>query len=97
MTNTCNFCGATGLTWSENVDPSTGKMYLFNENTGQKHGKQYCESKKIARYVIENGVRWDRSDQRILNEIVNEAMRLGYRQFERIKTVEQGDFIIVKR
>ena len=86
----CRFCGATGLVWAENL-----RLYV-HEITGRKHGKEYCVPKAIALYKIDNGVAYPRKDNWIAFEIVNEAMRLGYKQFDRIRTERKGDFLFVK-
>ena len=86
----CRFCGATGLVWAENL-----RLYV-HEITGRKHGKEYCVPKAIPLYETMYGIVCRRKEDWIAYDIVNEAMRIGYRQFTKISTERKGDFLFVK-
>lgn len=51
----CKICNTNGLVWSENIDPTTGKSFLYNENTGTRHNcteRAFCHrcSRAISSY-----------------------------------------------
>lgn len=85
----CNFCGATGLTWHENL------RCLVNEITGKRHGAQYCKPKEVAIYLDAQGI-WPRNDQRVLHDLVDDAVRLGKNPWN-FETERRGNYIVVKR
>lgn len=86
----CSYCGAAALEWHENLG------CLVNPITGKRHGAPYCKPKQIPLYIIDNGVQWPRNDQKVLNELVNDAVRIGVNPWT-FQTVRVGNFVQIKR
>jgi hypothetical protein len=85
----CRFCGATGLTYHENL------ACLVNEVTGKRHGKAYCEPRQIALYLDSEGI-WPRDPQKVLHDLVNDAVRLGLNPWN-FRREQRGRYVMVKR
>lgn len=91
----CNVCQLQGLVWSENPSPTTGKHYLFNENTGQVHNcKPKVQPNAIPVYDNMDGITFDRKPESLALAITNECLRVGLNPFT-VKLERKGSFIIL--